>query len=214
MFNAIKKIQSTNKGFTLMEMIVVIALIATISTLVLFNNVKLNSAILTSNTAYEIGLIIREAQVAGLGVTAGVGTQNFNYAHGVHFDMNNKTQAIIFSDTDNNQAYTVGEGTHVYTIENRRAGTIFAICKKESLAPTVSTEPYCRESISVNSLDVFFTRPNPEAFFNVPNNLGIIENYIGAMVINIGVEGDICRSVIVEKTGAVQIDNRYCPPIN
>ncbi len=71
MINIIKlkknKISKSQKGFTLAEMIIVIGIIGLISSITLFDSRKLNSNILLSNTAYEIGLIIRDAQVSGLG---------------------------------------------------------------------------------------------------------------------------------------------------
>jgi prepilin-type N-terminal cleavage/methylation domain-containing protein len=201
------------KGFTLIEMIVVIAIIATVSTVVLFNQTKMNSTILVSNTAYEIGLIIREAQVAGLGVKATA--DGFLSSHGVHFNKTNPSVVIAFADKNNNGIYDAGNGemTQEYNINNSRAGKIIGICKSGDLSPTVS--PYCTANTSDTTLDIVFTRPNPEAFFKI-RDTSVTQSaaeYSGATIVTVGFEGDICRSVVIEKTGAIQINNTYCLPM-
>ncbi len=205
------------KGFTLIEMIVVVAIIAIVSTLVLFNNAKLNSAILVSNAAYEIGLIVRESQVAGLGVKAS-GAGEFTSSHGVHMDMSEPNTVVMFADKNSNGIYDEvgGEMTQEYVINNSRSGSILGLCKKSDLSAITSN--YCTGVGSgVNtqqSLDIVFTRPNPEAFFKTRLlATDPFVDYVGAVVINVGFEGDICRSVVIEKTGAVEIDTTHCVPM-
>jgi prepilin-type N-terminal cleavage/methylation domain-containing protein len=201
------------KGFTLIEMIVVIAIIATVSTLVLFNQSKMNSTILVSNTAYEIGLIVREAQVAGLGVKATA--DGFLSSHGVHFNKDTPSVVIAFADKNKNGVYdaSLGEMTQEYTIDNSRAGKILGMCRLSALGPATSN--YCTTNTSDNTLDVVFTRPNPEALFKIRTISGTsgANEYVGATIITIGFEGNICRSIVLEKTGAIGINNTYCVPM-
>lgn len=199
-------------------MIVVIALIAILTSIILFNSSRLNSAILVSNTAYEMGLIVRESQIAGLGVkavnSAGGGASSFTSSHGVHFNLAAPTKVVLFADANKNGAYDLGEMTQEYTIPNKRAGTLLGICAKQ----TASTG-YCTPSnityITAATVDIVFTRPNPEAFFKIRRVAGgALENHSGAIILNVGFANDVCRSVIIEKTGAVQVDASYCPPVN
>ena len=207
-----------NKGFTLIEMIVVVALITTLTVIVLFNSTRLNSSILVSNTAYEIGLIVRESQVAGLGVKASKGAngqEEFSSSHGVHFNLQNPTQVILFADGgDKNGQYEEGEIIQEYTIQNKRSGTILSICAK-SVTSTGYCVPTNGQIESLTAADVVFTRPNPEAMFKIQKiaGNGAPENHMGAIIINIGFPNDVCRSVTIEKTGAVRVDSAYCPPI-
>jgi prepilin-type N-terminal cleavage/methylation domain-containing protein len=95
MKNIFKK-NNNDSGFTLVELMVVVGIITVISALSIFNSSKLNSGVLLSNTAYEVGLIIRDAQVSGLGAkvlldsTGGATTSN----QGVYIDINNSEQII------------------------------------------------------------------------------------------------------------------------
>jgi len=206
-----------NRGFTLVEMMVVLAIMITITAIVLFNNAKLNSAILVSNAAYEVGLIVRESQVAGLGVkaakTAG-GVSAFTSSHGLHLDVSDPSKITLFADLIKNGQYDAGEMTQEYLMPTKRSGTILAICGK-----TVDSAGVCSPTntsfTSVASADIIFTRPNPEAFFKIRTVSGsAVTDFSGALVINVGFQNDVCRSITIEKTGAVQIDTAFCAPFN
>ncbi len=196
-------------GFTLIELLVVVAIIAVISALALFNSSKLNSAVLISNTAYEIGLVIRDAQVSGLGakvMSAGAGIATTSN-QGIFFSKDDVEKIIFFADLDKDNTYDTGEESQIFNIENKRAGTITRICKIES--DNSCTELY--------DLTIVFKRPNPEAYF-YPDTppLGPVHTglgYSGTVVVNVGFDGGDCRSVMIYKTGAIQIDKSYCPPV-
>lgn len=214
-----KKLHSEEKGFTLIEMIVVIALISILTTVILFNSGRLNSAVLVSNAAYEMGLIVRESQVAGLGVRAvnSGATQTlaaFTSSHGVHFNMSTPTKVILFGDLNKNGAYDVGEMTQEYNIQNKRSGTILAICAKVNPLASGPCTTTTTSYTTAATADIVFSRPNPEAFFKIRTSPGgSIATHSGAIIVNVGFSNDVCRSVIIEKTGAVQVDSSFCPPI-
>lgn len=189
-------------GFTILELMIVISIMAVITSIVLFNNRDLNSSILVSNTAYEINLLIREAQAYGLGVR-GIGdtSSSFSYAQGVFFDLVTPDQVILFSDTDGNGTFTQNsnEEIQVYNLDTKRAGTILSLCR-----PTgVDT---C-EPLESSSLAILFKRPNPESLFKIGTS-----DSNGPVVINTGFTGvqGMCRSIIVQKTGAIQVSTEYC----
>lgn len=202
-FNRYKK-YIYRKGFTLAELIIVIAIIAIISAITLFNNAKLNSSILLANTAYEISLIIRDAQVSGLGSKVfnnGVMATTSN--QGVYVNINEPNKIVFFADKNKDDRYTVSalEENQIYNIENKRAGKILKICKISG--------SNCQE---ISELNILFKRPNPESYFWYTDG-GSLTSHNGSVVINVGFEDGDCRSILIYKTGAIQIDKNFCPQI-
>lgn len=193
------------KGFTVAELIIVVAIIAVISVLALFNSAKLNSSVLLSNTAYEVSLIIRDAQISGLGAkvlsTGGVATTS---NQGIFFDTFKPEEIVFFSDLNKNNKYDVSEQSQVFNIENKRAGKVLSICNLDT-GTTICT------SSNVVDLNIIFKRPNPEAYF-YSSVSAVTTEWYGSVVINIGFPSGECKSIIVYKTGAIQIDKSYCPP--
>ncbi len=193
-----------NIGFTIVELMVVVGIMTVISSLILFNSSNLNSSVLLSNTAYEIGLIIRDAQVAGLGakVIASDGNQNAATTsnQGVYFDIANSQQIIFFADLNKDNTYNNNEKSQVYIIENK-AGKVLSICKPKS-------NNTCTDIIE--NVSIIFKRPNPEAYF-YPKEENSPSGYQGNITINIGFDNGECRSITIYKTGGIQIDKIFCP---
>jgi prepilin-type N-terminal cleavage/methylation domain-containing protein len=202
-----KNFKNLKSGFTLIELIIVIAIIAVISALALFNSSRLNSAVLLSNTAYEVGLVIRDAQVSGLGAKVIRLTGEVDIAttsnQGIYVNISNPTEIVFFADLIKNNTYDQlsGETSQVYKIENKRAGKVVRICE-------ILIDGTCREKLDVT---IMFKRPNPEAYFYTDAHTG--PGYIGSIAINLGFTDGECRSIIIYKTGAIQIDKSFCPPI-
>jgi prepilin-type N-terminal cleavage/methylation domain-containing protein len=203
--------KDNQKGFTLAELIIVVAIIAIISTISMFNSAKLNSSILLSDTAYEIGLIIRDVQISGLGVKVISNNGNATTSNqGIYFNILTPEKIIFFSDLTKNNKYDTGEESQIYNIENKRAGKILSICK-------ITNNTICRplsggDANNLTNLSIIFKRPNPESYFYY-NDGSSDGEYSGSVVVNIGFDPGDCRSVIIYKTGAVQIDRSFCPAI-
>ncbi len=108
----IKKIYA--KGFTLVEMTIVIAIFGLLTVVVVVKYGDFTSNLLISNMAYEVALTTRQAQVYGVGVRGyeadGVAT-DFSYPYGVYFNLNDGSGAelgqtknfILFADRDDNK---------------------------------------------------------------------------------------------------------------
>lgn len=140
------------RGFTLVEVLVVLAILGILTGIMLLQYRLFDSTLLVRNLAYEIGISIREAQTLGIGVRGASG--NFSQAHGVHLALGNSY--FLFRDSNDNGQYNVGDTILTrYTIERRNA--ITDLC--------VGSAPLAGGECGQASLDVLFERPDPDAFF-------------------------------------------------
>lgn len=161
------------RGFTLVEMLVVLGIIALITTIVVTGQSTYNKTLLLTDTTYGVALSAREAQSFGIGSRKFGNVQNPGY--GLHFSSATPSSYILFADTDNtlpatsncplgtpgtpeakpgNCRYDSADGiVSSYTFD--RGFTISKFCGKTGLTRYCSTD-----SAPLTSLDLVFTRPN------------------------------------------------------
>jgi prepilin-type N-terminal cleavage/methylation domain-containing protein len=152
--------QNKKKGFTLVEIIVAMAIFAFIAASIFAGNSNFNSGVLLTNLAYEVALTIRQAQVFGLSVRESV-TSGFDLGYGVHFNTNNQVNYIFFADINDDGYYTPpNESIESFTL--RRGNKIGSFC-----VYNVASSKVCSDT--VNTLDITYKRPNPDAIIKVDN---------------------------------------------
>lgn len=155
-----------NSGFSLVELVVSVAIFTIITSVILARHSQFSGTLLLENLAYDIALSIRKAQVFGLSVREfTTGSSEFNVGYGVHFDSADNTSYIFFADRDRDEAYG-GSGEIVETFSLRRGNTISEFC-----GILANGTEKCTDS-GVTFLDIVFERPNPEAIIksNLPGN--------------------------------------------
>lgn len=84
------------RGFTLVEMIVVLAIIVIVTTIALLGQSSFNRAMVLTDTAYTVAFSVREAQSLGISSRAFGGTQDAGY--GIHFGNGTPTSYKLFAD--------------------------------------------------------------------------------------------------------------------
>lgn len=145
----------SNRGFTLIEMLVTISIIAIISSIVLFNFPSFSSKIVLENLTHEIALIVRQAQVFGIGIKRQIGTAETFPSYGAHFDLNTPTEVIFFADINTDGIYNNPPDVDVETFIIQRGNKISALCYN---IPCIDV-PSSGERV----VDITFKRPDPEA---------------------------------------------------
>lgn len=162
---------NSSQGFTLVELLVVFAIIVTISGVVLTSQSSFNRTLVLANTAYDIALTLRSAETFGLGGRATGGTADAGY--GVHFERGAAGSFILFADTHpstsgscttpdckpGNSTYSVNDTlVQTYTLGN--GITVSDFCAYSSGVASCAVA----HGAGLSSLDIVFARPNPDAF--------------------------------------------------
>jgi len=206
MFFHSKKRVETNRGFTLVELVVSVGIIAIITSLVLTNHSRFNGTIFLTNQAYDVALTIREAQIFGLSVQEFKnGSPTFEVGYGVHFNTVANDEFFIYADIDKSGKYEDGTDEKIDTLYLTRGNTIGRFC---ATPPGLSEN--CSDVVSgLNTLDVTFIRPNPDAIISVPPavNPGVQSQ---ARIFLTSRDGDE-RIVLVEQTGQISVQNPPSP---
>lgn len=201
----------TNRAFSLIELIVVVAIITIITSVVLVNNGKYGGSVLLQNLAYDIALSIRQAQVYGISVR-GFNSGDFSAGYGMHFSIDDKIHYELFADKNGNGLFNSSlvpsEDENVlpspYVIG--RGYSIVKLC-----APAGTNSSGCN---SVRQLDVMYKRPEPDAHISARNGSGggdeqsciLHPNQCqesGRIVVE-SPRGDI-KSIVVEATGQISV---------
>lgn len=94
--NSIRTKTHTSRGFTLVEMLVVLAIITVISVITIAGQTTFNRSLLLTETAYTIAFSIREAQTLGLSSRVFGGVQNAGY--GIRFNIASPKSYTEYSD--------------------------------------------------------------------------------------------------------------------
>ncbi len=199
------------RGFTIVELIVVIGIFTVIMSVALWNQKELSNNILITNLAYEIALAIREAQAYGIGVRAEIGAGNpndFKGGFGIYVNMNNPEQLVLFNDKDDDKTYDLGAETFAtYDFQKQNGSKIVAICAAH--APGAGHPCTSTADTAKTELSILFKRPNPEASFVVNTNPPIVKG--PAYIVVNTLAGNNCRAIVVESTGQIHVENVFSP---
>lgn len=201
-------LQPTNKGFTLVELLVTLSLFVVLTTIMLFSQSKFNGSILLTNLAHDVALTVRQAQTFGVNVRENVNEtdyeKKFKRPYGVHFETltdSDKRKFTLFADSGGgsggNGKYDGGD-TDVNKYSIKRGNYISDIKIINLDTSCTSADGGC----SVNKLDITFLRPDPDARFeSSPTKSGITE----AKIIISSADGSNSRNVLVNSTGQISI---------
>ena len=184
------------RGFTLIEMVVVLTIFSFIAISLFVKNSEFNSKVILTNLAYEVALSIRQAQVYGLSareLTPGSG--EFNTPYGVNFNVNSSGNYIFFADIDEDGIYD-GQTELLETYSFKRGNQAGRFC-----ATTVGEQVMCSDLNQINVLNITFKRPNPDAIILTDQG----QTYKSARIYVRAPNGEE-RQISIEDTGQISIN--------
>lgn len=209
-----------SRGFTLVEMVVCIAIFAMMTALLVAKYGTFNQSVLLTDLAYDAAITVNTAQTYGLSVQSssiGAGS-SFNYAYGVEFCADTSSVGcttvnsvnltnnllVLFADANNDGIYDSASSPidlqeSLYTIT--RGAIVSGFCLNSNGCGSNGIDS------NITRLDITFKRPNPDAIIcanNVPNTLNNPCSYTYAAIFIKGTDGST-RQVIVRNTGQVSV---------
>ncbi|HET9641278.1 MAG TPA: type II secretion system protein [Candidatus Paceibacterota bacterium] len=193
-------------GFTIIELLVVLGIIAVIMGIVLTSQGNFNRSIVLANTAYDIALTVRSAETYGISSRASAASPNTGY--GLHFDAGNQSSFILFADTNPAASCTTPgctpPGNHVYT------QGLDVLVQTYSLGNNITIQDFCAyinnawscasNTAGITSLDVVYARPNPTAYMS---RNGVYSSSISAACLLLASTGGTTRSITIWGSGAI-----------
>jgi prepilin-type N-terminal cleavage/methylation domain-containing protein len=195
------------RGFTLIELVVTMGIMALITSVTLANHSKFGGQVMLRNLAYEMALIVREAQTYGVSVRKiNIGSGEFEAGYGVHFNANNPTEYVMFADTytesgtlirgEDGMRNTVLEDVNTFKIGRGYKINKFCVGPEES--------PSCREVCESCSgtLDILFKRPEPDAAIRFN---GVESTLYERAQIELRSPRDDLMSVLIEVSGQISV---------
>lgn len=167
---------NSQKGFTLVELLISIGIIAFISSIVLLKYSSFDSTVLLKNAAYEVALALREAQAKSVSGSHQGGDANFPF--GVTFTPEVKDYTIFryASATDPSPHYDVSEA------DPDLASNISTTLMERSMLVTDVCINTGTENCDVTRLDVSFRRPEFRALFYAEGYVGNQSNIQSAKI--------------------------------
>lgn len=209
----LKKATKTQEGFSLMELLVVLALMLILLSVSLVNYNRFGKDVELENAAYSLSLAIREAQIYGVNKKARSGNANpkafgEDYGYGIALStatsgvtLNNKT-LVIFEDKgpSYNQIFDIGNGC----IAGEECYSQILLTKGNYISDIRVLDSGGWTSIA--DLSIYFKRPNPDAFFK-RTSTGF--SYSRARIILTSPGGQYSRCVEVGAAGDISI-KRSC----
>lgn len=204
------------KGYTFVELIVVISIFSIIATVIVFNFSDFSTNISLQNTTADIALEIKEAQsdaISGrltdaVAFTIGSGLEYFKPAYGIRFDLSslgNNREFVKFSDLNKDRIYTKDNpnaGCNSSNPECFKSIFINGFDTITNLCVRTLGSSQCKE---VEILDISFERPFPDAIIiadeDFLNNTDIIES----AEITITSSKQKKRTVVVSSIGSISV---------
>jgi len=189
------------KGFSLVELLVVIGITSALMSVVLWDYASFNEKLSVSSAGQEIAIAIRQTQVYGINVREeSVNSNEFSSAYGIYF---NKTLSpndyYIFVDKNGDKKYNdaIGVCGGVECVEKIALPSGVTVDSFEGCAPLELAE----------SLQITFIRPKPDADINFVRDNGVIpppcRSVLSGQVVLKSPRGTVYHTISIEKTGQV-----------
>lgn len=193
-----------NGGFSLVELLVSIAIFTIVTSIVVLSQGKFGSGIQVKNLAYDVALGIRQAQVYGVSVKS-TPAGNFRTDYGVHFGP--AGYYVLFADLDDSGSYKLTDNTESGCNPSSECVSMWKLKSGNSITRFCAGTVACTDGLGadkIDGMDIIFTRPNPEPIVKVNPPAGAVTIYSNASI-RITSQGGINKTINVLPSGQVYV---------
>lgn len=164
------------RAFTLVELSVSLAVIATLTAVLLNRYPETATRLTLANASHKVSLLVREAQVRGSAIDSAASTLG---GYGVYASLDNASQLVLFGDTVDPsipKPYGIAIGNGLYETspvsENKSITTLPSRYVISKLCVGTGFPFTCNSSHSpaITSLTISFIRPNPMPLIYINNS--------------------------------------------
>lgn len=216
------------RGFSLVEMLVVLSIIGIVTTIALIGQGTFNRSLLLTDTAYSVALSLREVQTLGYSSRVFGSTQNAGY--GLYLSSAQPTSYLLFADTSpaapgstvsgacgghtvtsgpeskpGDCAYTAGSDGLVQTYQLGRGFQISQFCGLEGTTRRCSTD-----ATPLTYLNILFLRSSADTLFMGYRGTGWVA-LNSAEIYLLSPDGLGTRGICVSRAGQVSVTQGTCP---
>jgi len=180
---------------------VVLAIIGVVTSIVFSNQGSFNKTIILANTAYDVALSLRSAESYGVGGRAIGAITNAGY--GMHFQNSSPESFVLFADIYPGSLCAGAKpdckiGDHVYTSGSDQFIQTYTLGNGITVSNLCAYSGNNTSCSSVSSLDIVFTRPNPDAFITADGT-----SYVGGACLTLTSPQGGFRYVMVTSSGQI-----------
>ena len=184
------------RGFTLIEVVVVVGVMALIASATLFNFPQFSRRIQIEQEAGKLALSVRKAQAYSIAVREFSAGSGVFPGYGVYVSTANPNGYVIFGDPNKTSRYDASLGESVETVNFASRVKIAQICGNSQLVPP--------GPCTLSSADIFYIRPGPDSTFTGVDS-GLPSIYSDIKIILSSEDAALSKSVVIWPTGQVSI---------